>query len=102
MEPEELSRLLAEGQAPRVIDVREAYEWRIAHVEGTELLPLSEIQSWWRDLDPSEEIVFLCHHGNRSASVCRALAVEGFTSLINLEGGIDAWADRVDSSLRKY
>jgi len=93
---------MAAGAAPRVIDVRERHEWDIARIEGAELLPLSEIGSWWRTLDPDEAIVFVCHHGRRSSSVCLALAAEGYTALHDLVGGIEAWRLEVDPSMQAY
>ena len=100
--PESLAERLADGTAPRIVDVREGYEVRIAKLDAAEHKPLSEIQEWWTELDPEEEIVFYCHHGVRSAQVCAALAAEGFSNLINLTGGIDAWAARVDPEMARY
>lgn len=100
--PTELARLLREGRAPRVIDVREPHEWAIARIEGTELRPLSAIQTWWRELDPDEPVVFVCHHGRRSAAVCRALAAEGFTAVHDLVGGVEAWRLDVDPAMPAY
>jgi len=100
--PAELAARQSAGDAPRIIDVREAHEWALVRVDGTELMPLSEINRWWTELDPEAELVFLCHHGNRSASVCQALAAEGFADLLSLAGGIDAWAVAVDPSLPRY
>jgi rhodanese-related sulfurtransferase len=100
--PNELAARIEEDNAPRMIDIREEYEWRICRIEGAELLPLSDIQAWWRELDPNEELVIYCHRGNRSAALCRALAVEGFQRLVNLEGGLEAWADDVDPTMPRY
>jgi rhodanese-related sulfurtransferase len=98
----ELADRVADGTAPRTIDVREPYEWSIAHLDGAELRPLSEIRRWWRELDPAEEIVFYCHHGVRSANVCRVLAAEGFSKLSSLDGGINAWAAEIDPAMARY
>lgn len=98
----DLAVRLDAGDCPRLIDVREGYEWKIVHLPAAEHKPLSDIRTWWQELDPGEELAFLCHHGNRSAAVCRALAAEGFTRLWNVEGGIDAWSRDVDSTLPVY
>jgi rhodanese-related sulfurtransferase len=100
--PRELADRFAQGTAPRLIDVREAWEWEICHIPEAELKPLSEIRAWWTELDPAEPSVFQCHSGNRSLQVCLALAAEGFTHLFNLVGGIDAWAVEVAPSMRRY
>ena len=53
-------------------------------------------------LDKSEEIVIICHHGIRSMQVARYFDSIGFENVINLRGGIDAWAKQVDSSMELY
>lgn len=100
--PTELARLLEAGEAPRVIDVRERHEWAIARIEGAELRPLSEIATWWRELDPDAPVVFVCHHGRRSSAVCRALVAEGFTAVHDLVGGVEAWRLEVDPTMPAY
>lgn len=102
IEPKELEACLKQLNAPRVIDVREEYEHEIARIEGAQLKPLSAFQEWASELNPNEEIVFLCHHGIRSAQVCSALARLGFTKLHNLSGGIDAWSKEVDARVPRY
>jgi adenylyltransferase/sulfurtransferase len=98
----DLKSRLDQGEAVRVVDIREPHELALARLEGAEHLPLSEIQSWWHDLDAQEEIVFLCHSGRRSAAVCRALSAEGFIAVRSVTGGIEAWAVRVDPSVPRY
>jgi len=98
----ELAGRVATGTAPRIIDVREPYEWAIARLPGAELKPLSDIRRWHADINPAEEIVFHCHHGVRSATVCRVLAAEGFARLCTLTGGIDAWAVEIEPRMARY
>lgn len=86
----------------KLIDVREPEEFAVAQIDGTELLPLSEFQNWHGRLDPTDEIVFICHHGVRSAQVCSYLANAGFENLWNLSGGIDAWSVEVDRNVPRY
>jgi sulfur-carrier protein adenylyltransferase/sulfurtransferase len=43
-----------------------------------------------------------CHHGSRSAAAIRLLQEQGFENLMNLEGGIDAWASEVDPDMDRY
>ena len=102
IEPAQLAARLANGEQLRIIDVREQIEYDIARLEGTELMPLSRFQTWADTLDPSQETVFMCHHGIRSAQVCMALARLGFTKLHNLSGGIDAWSKEVDADVPRY
>jgi adenylyltransferase/sulfurtransferase len=100
--PAEFTERAARGEGVRLIDVREPAEFELARVEGAELLPLSRFQEWAGALDPGEEIVFMCHHGIRSAQVCSVLARSGFAKLHNLAGGIDRWSAEVDPMVPRY
>ncbi|HVG31042.1 MAG TPA: rhodanese-like domain-containing protein [Pyrinomonadaceae bacterium] len=100
--PTEYTGRAARGERVRLIDVREPQEFELARVEGAELLPMSRFQEWAGALDPEEEIVFMCHHGVRSAQVCTVLARSGFTKLYNLAGGIDRWSAEVDPAVPRY
>jgi rhodanese-related sulfurtransferase len=100
--PAEFAERAARGGRARLIDVREPEEFKLARVEGAELLPLSRFSEWAGALDPQEELVVMCHHGIRSAHVCAALARSGFTKLYNLAGGIDRWSTEVDANVPRY
>jgi rhodanese-related sulfurtransferase len=54
------------------------------------------------ELNPNDEIVIICHHGRRSMQVGMFLERQGFSSLINLTGGVAAWADEVDPNMPRY
>jgi rhodanese-related sulfurtransferase len=100
--PAEYAERAGRNEAPPLIDVREEAEFGLARVEGARLLPLSRFDEWAPALDPEEEIVFMCHHGVRSAQVCAFLARAGFRRLHNLAGGIDLWSVEVDPSVPRY
>lgn len=97
----QLAAHLAE-HSPLLLDVREPWEFQLCHIEGSRLLPLGEVAAATPQLPADEEIVVICHHGNRSMRVCEYLEQRGFTRLINLDGGVDAWAKLVDTSLATY
>jgi len=100
---EELKARLDAGERPRLIDVREASEYSVAKIAGSELKPLGQIVSWESGLtDKDEEIVLHCHHGMRSDRACQYLAAKGFTNVKNLTGGIDEWSLKVDPSVPRY
>ena len=100
--PTELANRIESGEKVQLIDVREPEEYQVARIEGAQLMPLSRFHEWAGVLNPEEEIVFMCHHGIRSAQVCRFLAREGFSQLCNLAGGIDRWSTEVDRSVPRY
>ena len=100
-----------ETQEPFVlIDVREPYELQSATLPpGTfELVPLSELAA--RQLaalpeaarDHAAEIVVFCHHGIRSAQVTAWLLQQGWTNVLSMAGGIDAYAREVDPLVGMY
>src|SRR6185503_2169181 len=86
----------------KVIDVRDPDEYQIAHVKGTQLLPMSELQQRFTELDPNQQYYIHCHHGGRSMRVLQFLRQQGFKYLKNVHGGIDAWSEQIDSNVPKY
>jgi adenylyltransferase/sulfurtransferase len=92
-----------DGKSPLVVlDVREKFEYDIARIEGSKLIPLDELPDRLAELDQSAEIVALCHTGVRSAWAVQFLQGRGFSRASNLAGGIDAWADQIDPAMQRY
>ena len=95
---------------PVVLDVREPWELQTASVkpDGFTLLsiPMRDIPARLADLQAKhgtgQAIACLCHHGMRSLQVANYLAQNGFTKVVNLQGGIDAWSQQLDQSVPKY
>jgi rhodanese-related sulfurtransferase len=95
---------------PVVLDVREAWELQTASVrpDGFRLvhIPMREIPARIAELqrtgDADQPIACLCHHGMRSLQVANYLEQSGFTGVVNLQGGIDAWSRQVDPSVPVY
>ncbi len=98
----ELKTLLDAGKPVKIIDVREPHEYDICRIEGSKLLPLSEFVQRIGELDSAEELVLHCHHGMRSMKALDLLRSAGFRKIKSLHGGIDAWAEEVDSSMPRY
>lgn len=99
----ELRQRLDRGSDVQVIDVREPFEYEIARIEGTKLIPLSQVVARMNEIDPSRETVLHCKAGVRSAKAIASLKEAGFPGrLINLKGGITAWSDEVDPGVAKY
>jgi len=99
----ELKNQLDRGQNLQIIDVRETFEYEIARIPGTKLIPLGQVVSRMNEIDPSRETVMHCKGGVRSAKAIAALKQAGYPGrLINLKGGITAWSDEVDPAVAKY
>jgi rhodanese-related sulfurtransferase len=97
----ELKGRLDAGNRPVLLDVREPWEFELAHIEGSKLIPMSQLEERFTELDPASETVVVCHHGNRSSYVTLALQGAGFEKVLNLEGGLEAYSF-VDESVPKY
>jgi adenylyltransferase/sulfurtransferase len=100
--PRALAERVRRGDAPALLDVREPYEWDIAHLAHARLVPLDTVPDALASLDPGAEVVVYCHHGMRSAAAAGWLREQGFTRVKNLVGGIDRWSVEVDPALRRY
>lgn len=87
---------------PRLIDVREAWEFALCHIKGAELMPMQSLPARLSELNPDQEIVVICHHGVRSYHAARFLEHQGFRHIINLVGGVDAWAKEADPTMPTY
>jgi rhodanese-related sulfurtransferase len=90
------------GQVPLLLDVREPWEFQICHIEGSRLVPMRQLPSVLEDLDSAHETVIICHHGIRSYQVAFYLERAGFRNVINLQGGVAAWAREVDPTMATY
>jgi adenylyltransferase/sulfurtransferase len=98
----ELKARLDRGARPVMIDVREPYESAICRIPGATLIPLREVPARFTELDPNAEIVVHCKMGLRSDQAAGFLRQRGFRNVLNLRGGIDAWARDVDPSMPRY
>ena len=99
--PAELKEKLDRGEAPLLLDVRETWEFALARIESSKLVPMAGVLDRLSELDVSAETVVICHHGARSAYVTRILDRCGFENVYNLEGGLDAYSF-VDGSVPRY
>jgi rhodanese-related sulfurtransferase len=94
---------LATGNAPvTLLDVREEWELALASVEGALHIPMGQVPDRLAELGQDACIVVMCHHGSRSATVAGFLLRSGFSQVLNLAGGIDAWARDLDPNVPSY
>ena len=91
---------------PVILDVREPWEVQAASlaVPGarTVCIPMREIPQRLAELDATQPVLGLCHHGMRSLQVVAFLEREGHADVYNIAGGIDAWSREVDASVPLY
>jgi rhodanese-related sulfurtransferase len=102
--PAELAAMLklsSEG-TPLLLDVREQWEWDLAHLPGSVHIPMHLVPLRHNELPDDKPIVTICHHGVRSLQVASFLRNAGFEDVASLHGGLDAWSSQVDPSIRRY
>lgn len=74
-----------------LVDVREYAEFAGGRVAGAKVLPLGELEKRHSELDHTKPIYVMCRSGNRSSQAQRKLKALGFTNVVNVTGGFDAW-----------
>ena len=97
----ELNSWIGDKKPFELFDVRPEAERQIAKIDHGGVLDAAGQQKLL-DLDKKTPIVLYCHHGNRSRSAAERLLREGYTNVYNLEGGIDAWSQKVDAKVPRY
>ncbi|MBK6971430.1 MAG: sulfurtransferase [Sterolibacteriaceae bacterium] len=100
--PTQLAQELEAGDKPLLLDVREPWEFDHCRIEGSQLMPMQTIPLRLGELDPDMRIVCICHHGARSMQVGLFLESRGFANVVNLSGGVAAWARSVDPAMPTY
>jgi len=100
--PQELKARLDNKDSLVLLDVREQWEYDLAKIHGSVLIPVATLPDSLSQLDRNSEIIAICHHGIRSANATGFLAQQGFTKVKNLVGGIDAWSAQVDGTVPRY
>jgi sulfur-carrier protein adenylyltransferase/sulfurtransferase len=100
----ELRDRLEVGQPLVLLDVREPHEREIADLPdvGQRRIPMRELLERLDELDPEDNLVVYCRSGARSRWAAGALGAEGFGKVFNLKGGVLAWREEIDPSLRAY
>jgi len=90
------------GSCTLLLDVRQDWEYDICHLQGSLLIPMAQIPTELDKLDKDRETVVICHHGIRSRQIGYYLEQAGFDNVINLKGGLNAWAKIIDKNMATY
>jgi adenylyltransferase/sulfurtransferase len=86
----------------KVIDVREPFEYEIAKVAGVPLLPLSQLNERFTELDPNQQYYLHCKVGQRSLQALGFLRQQGFKYVKSVKGGISSWSEEIDRNVPRY
>ena len=101
--PWDLSRALAAGSKPILLDVREPAEFDLLRIPGSINVPRGVLeQSCEWDYDETvpelaagreQEIVVICRSGKRSVLAADTLLQMGFANVVSLKTGVRGWSD---------
>lgn len=101
--PQQLKIYLETAEpAPLLLDVRETWEYELCCIQGSRHIPMGQIPDEVNNLDADRETIVICHHGGRSLRVAAFLEGMGFNNVVNLAGGVAAWACEVEPDLAQY
>lgn len=99
---EELKKMIDNAEDFQLIDVREPFEYEVSNLNG-ENIPLSGILIESDKIATDKPVIVQCRSGKRSAAAIMQLEQQlGYENLYNLEGGILAWKEKIDPSIKVY
>jgi len=98
---QELKKELDAKKKILIIDVRQPEEFNFVHLDGSVNIPLPEFQNRISEIPKDEEIVTVCHHGNRSMQAAVILNSLGYKAR-SLKGGQYEWSKQVDKNMKNY
>jgi rhodanese-related sulfurtransferase len=95
--------LWQQGSRPHaVLDIREPWEVELCRIADSMDMPMGELPARLEEIPRDRPVVVLCHHGVRSLKATLWLRSQGVDEAVNLAGGIDAWARRIDRAMPVY
>jgi rhodanese-related sulfurtransferase len=89
-------------ESPLLLDVRQPWEFDVCRIPDSVLVPMAGLPARLDEVDKARAVVVICHHGVRSYHAARFLEQNGHGQVINLTGGVDAWAKEVDPAMPTY
>ncbi len=102
IEVAELAAWRQQAQPHAVLDVREAWEVELCRIADSVIAPMGELPNRLGEIPRDRPVVVVCHHGMRSLQATVWLRSQGVHQAVNLAGGIDAWARRIDRDMAVY
>lgn len=87
-----------------LVDCRTPAEYEVAHIQGSELVPLRDMANRTDHLEEwsDRKLIIHCHHGVRSLQMTAMLREQGFKNVWSMAGGIDLWAQDIEPGMRRY
>ena len=92
----ELANLIKNKKCANLVDVRNPDEVKEFNIEGSQFIPLAELEERISEIDQTSPIFLICKSGNRSAKAAEILKTKGMTEITNVIGGMDDWKNKID------
>ena len=99
---EKLNEMRINNEPHTLLDIREVHELEVCSINGSIDIPMNTLPENIEKLSKEGPLVVMCHIGGRSAQVVNWLIQNGYNNALNLEGGISAWAQTIDSEMAQY
>ena len=100
--PDQLKDMMDKDIHFVLLDVREEWEYQMVHLEDALWIPFGELPRRCGEITPGVEVIVYCHWGMRSLDAAFLLQQLGFKSAKSLVGGIDRWAQEIDTRMLRY
>jgi rhodanese-related sulfurtransferase len=101
--PKQLQDYLAQAETePLLLDVREPWEFDYCSIQNSILIPMGKLPNKLSELNLQQETIMICHHGIRSRQMGYYMEQAGFEHIINLDGGVEQWANDVEITMKRY
>ena len=98
---EELKAKFDNSENFQLIDIREDYELELACIGGDHI-PMGDIRNNLDKIRKDIPVIIHCRSGKRSSNMVVFLSDNGYNNLYSLEGGINAWAEQIDTTMNVY
>jgi len=98
----ELAEARKQDQSLRIVDVRSREEFEAVHIEGSTLLSQDVMRQIMGDGSNTKPLVVVDHQGKNALDAAAYFMGHGLQNVRCLRGGIDAWAQEVDTGMRRY
>lgn len=100
--PKELAELLQRDKSVKLVDVRSREEFEAVHIEDSVLLSQDVMRQIMGDGSNTNPIVVIDHAGKNGLDAAAYFMGHGLQNVRCLRGGIDAWAQEVEPTMRRY
>lgn len=102
IEPKELAEWRKQDPALRLVDVRSREEFEAVHIEGSVLLSQDVMRQIMSDGTNARPLVIVDHQGKTGLDAAAYFMGHGLQNVRCLRGGIDAWAQEVNATMKRY